>query len=137
MVGRGDCYAGEEGAQAMDRAGGNGGESEAFALGAGHPVVEGFRLVASAMATRAFVVAAVTAEEHADVHFVGLGFEPVEITLHAIPTVVVPNFTQGLAGLALAVDDPFLVGFRQVFERAMQVDVATAGVAEEIGLAFL
>ena len=137
VVGRGDGYAGEEIAEALDRAGGDGGKRKAFGLGAGQPVVEGFRLVASAVATRAFVVAAVAAEEHADVHFVGLGFEPVEIALHAIPTVVVPDFAQGLAGLALSVDDPFLVGFRQFFERAVQVDIAPAGVAEEIGLAFL
>ena len=70
-------------------------------------------------------------------HFVGLGFEPIEVALHAIPAAVVPDFAKGLAGFALSIDDPFLVGFRQVFQRAVEVDIAAAGVADEVSLAFL
>ena len=137
VVAVGDGHAGEEIAEPADRAGGDPGEGEGFAGCAVETVVERFRLVASAVARRAFVVAAVAAEQHADVHFVGLGFEPVEIPLHAIPTVVVPDLVQGFAGLAVAIDDPIAVGPGQFLERAMQVDLPAASVADQVGLAFL
>ena len=70
-------------------------------------------------------------------HFVSFGFEPIKVALHAIPTSVVPDFRQGLTGAAFAVDDPVLVGLRQIFERAVQVDVVATRVADEVGLAFL
>ena len=137
VVARGNGHAGEEVAQAVDRARGDFGEGEGFVVRAGHAVVEGFGLVASAVALRAFVVAAVAAEEHADVHFVGLRLEPVEVALHAIPTAVVPDFVQRFAGAAFALDDPVLVGLGEILERTMQIDVLAARVADEVGLAFL
>ena len=97
---------------------------------AGEAEVQCLGLVASAAALRAFVVAAITAEQHADVHFVGLGLEPIEISLHAIPAAIVPNFAQSFTRTAVAFDDPLLVGLGQIFERAMQVYITLARVAQ-------
>ena len=137
VVALGNFQADEKFAQAADRAVGHLGEGESCIIRAGQPVVEGLGLEASAMALRTFVVAAVAAQEHADVHFVGLRLEPMEVTLHAIPAAIVPDFRQGLTGAAFAVDDPVLVGLGQIFEWTVQVDVAFTRMADEVGLAFL
>jgi len=51
--------------------------------------VEGIGLEAGALAVGALGVGAVAGEEDADVHLVGLGFEPVEEALNAIPAAFV------------------------------------------------
>ena len=137
VVALGDFHAGEKCAQAADRAASHLGEGEGFVIRAGQPVVEGLGLETSSVALRAFVVAAVAAQEHADVHFVSFGFQPIKVALNSVPTSVVPDFVQRFAGSALAFDDPVLVGLRQIFERAVQVDVVATRVADEVGLAFL
>src|SRR5690349_9526025 len=51
----------------------------------GYTIEESLGLEAIAVAIRAGSIRAVAGEEHADVHFVRLGLEPAEVTLHAIP----------------------------------------------------
>ena len=132
-----DGHAREKFREPRDRASGHPGQRERLAIGAGQPVVQCLGLEASPAALRAFVVAAVAAEQHAHVHLVGLGLEPVEVALHAIPAVVVPSLVHRFARLAVALDDPPAVLLGQLVERAMQVHPAAARVAHQVGLAFL
>ena len=91
-------------------------------------------LIPPALAIRAQRVAAVAAEQHADVHFVALRFQPVEEPLHPVPQPVIPQLlTRG--PLVFAVDHPVLLGLRQLVERAHRVDVFRPRAAHEIALA--
>ena len=91
-------------------------------------------LIPPALAVRAQRVAAVPAEQHADVHLVALRFQPVEEPLHPVPQPVLPQLlTRG--PLVFAVDHPVLLGLRQLVERAHRVDVLRPRAAHEIALA--
>ena len=80
-------------------------------------------LVAAAAAVGAGGVSAVAAEQHADVHFVGLRFEPVEKPLHPIPQSLVPQLVARRA-LALAKHHPVLIRARQLGERRLHIQLA-------------
>ena len=58
------------------------------------------------MATLAGLVTPVAAQEHPNVHFVGLALQPSKIPFHAIPLSRIPGFL-GIEPF-VAVDDPLL-----------------------------
>lgn len=104
--------------------------------------VEGIGLEAGAFAFGAGGVGAVAGEEDADVHLIGLGFEPVEEALDAVPAAFVPEgfalFEGGAFGglLALAVLDPALLVWLEFVPRGRGVDADFGAKAEEVALAF-
>ena len=65
----------------------------------------------------------VTREQHADVHFVGLRFEPVEVALHAIPRPR-PLMVFVDAVILVAVDDPALMFGGKFVERHVHLGMA-------------
>ena len=73
---------------------------------------EGLGLEAFAAAGGAGGVGAVAGEEDADVHLVGLGFEPVEEAFDAIPVAGLPEGFEFVrcefVGFTVAVVDPFV-----------------------------
>ena len=85
-----DCEIVEPGEEVGDGEGPEVGEGFAVDLEA-----EGFGLEAAAAAGGAGGVGAVAGEEDADVHLVGLGFEPVEEALDAIPIAGLPEGFEG------------------------------------------
>lgn len=123
--------------EVADGEGGDFGQSEAGAFGGGEAKIQGFGLEASAVAVFAAAVGAVAAEEDADVHFVGSGFEPLEVSFDSIPEVVAPDFFGAGSGGAFAVYDEVLFFFGEFFEGDVDVDIAFVGVAEKVALAFL
>jgi hypothetical protein len=102
---------------------------------------EGLGLEAFAAAGGAGGVGAVTGQEDADVHLVGLGFHPVEEAFDAIPVTGLPEVFElvrgEVVGLAVAVIDPFLLVFGEVFKGALDVDAAFLAVSNEVALAFV
>ena len=126
------------------------GDGEGPEVGEGLAVdleAEGLGLEASAPAVRAGGVGAVAAEEDADVHLVGLRFQPVEEAFDAIPFPVAPEFLQlfhvhGRAARAplvftVSVVDPFTNILVEILPGASDVDVPLAAVAEQVLLAFV
>ncbi|MQM38923.1 hypothetical protein KBTX_02944 [wastewater metagenome] len=89
---------------------------------------QGLRRQPCPAAGRAEVVAAVLREQHADVHAVGTGLEPVEVALDAVPGI-------RLVPAALAVDDPVAVGLAHLPPGHVRGHAAGAGVAQEVALA--
>ena len=65
-------------------------------------------------------------------HLVGLGFHPVEEALDAIPIAGNPEVFElvrgEVVGLAVAVVNPVLLVLGEVFDRALDVDVALLAV---------
>ncbi len=110
----GDCQIGEIGEPREEVADGKGPElGEGFVI---YLEAKRLRLEAFATAGVAGGVGTVAAEEDADVHLVGAGFHPVEEALDAIPSAGLPRVIEFLrsevVGLAVAVVNPFLFGFR-------------------------
>src|SRR5438876_455953 len=87
-------------------------------------VIQCFRLIPSGLAARAGGVSAITAEQHAHVHFVGLALGPAEKTADAVPAVVVVIIVAAIAAL-LTVDDKVLIGLRQFLEGHVDIDLLT------------
>jgi hypothetical protein len=94
--------------------------------------VIGLFFQAAAVAIGTGGVGAEAAEEDADVHLVGAGFEPFEEAAHAVPLAVLPGF---LGIVALAFDDPAALGVGEVLEGFVERDAVSAGGAFEVGLA--
>src|SRR5689334_7299593 len=100
-------------------------------------VIEGFGLITPSITARTFHIGAVTAEQHAHMHFVSFGFEPAEKSTHAVPTIVLvvvvgvafAAFPRGNDRL-LSIDDEILVGFGQFLERPVDVDFLARTSAE-------
>ena len=72
-------------------------------------------------------------------HLVGLGFHPVEEAFDAIPVAGLPEgfeFVGGeVVGLAVAVVNPVLLVLGEIFDGALDVDVALLAVSNEVALA--
>ena len=81
-----------------------------------------------AIAGRARRVAAVLRQQHAHVHLVALGLEPLEEPAHAVPDLLLP--------LALAVDDPAPLLVGELAPRRVERDAALAAVPQQVVLAF-
>jgi len=98
-------------------------------------------LEAFAAAGGAGGVGPVAGKEDPDVHFVGLGFEPVEETLDAIPSAGLPEgfelVRSDFVGFTIAVVDPFLFVFGEVFPWGTGVDTAFLAATEQVALAFI
>ena len=94
--------------------------------------LKGVLLEATAAAIATGGVSAEAAEEDADVHLVGAGFQPVEKTAHAVPLLVRPGFL-GVVGLAL--NDPVLILLREIGEGSGDGDAFSFGRAFEVVLA--
>ena len=92
-------------------------------------------LQARAAAGLARRIAAVLREQHADVHLVGLAFEPCKEALDAIP-LGRPGFIPAHEG-RVAVQQPLLVFVGQVAIRHIERDAVFLGALDEIVLAFL
>ena len=99
-------------------------------------VIERFGLKTSAVTFRAGRVSAITAEQHAHVHFVGLALEPAEKSAHAVPAIVLVIFVVDAIAAFLAVDDEILIGFRQFLEWNANVDLFPGAGAQQILLRF-
>src|SRR2546423_13065589 len=56
-----------------------------WSFGCRHPIEQRIRLEPLAQTIGAWRVGAITGEQNAHVHFVGLGFQPAEIAFDAIP----------------------------------------------------
>src|ERR1700704_5369433 len=95
------------------------------------PEIQSFRLQASAPAFWTRLVAAIAAEKHADVHLVGLGLKPGEESLYAVPLPMLPGF---LGISTLAINDPILIGFRQLIERTVHVAFVPGRGPQKIAL---
>src|SRR5947209_5049896 len=85
-------------------------------------VVQRLGLKATAFATRARGVGAITTEQHAHVHFVSFALGPAKKPAHAVPAIVFVFVVTAVAAL-LPVDDKFLVGLGQFLERKVDVDL--------------
>ena len=83
-------------------------------------------LQARAVADVARRIRAVARQQHADVHLVGPGLEPLEVALDAIPDVLRP--------LAFAVDDPAPLRLRQFSPRRVERNVTLAPKTQEVVL---
>ena len=94
--------------------------------------LKGVLLEATAAAIATGGVSAEAAEEDADVHLVGAGFQPVEEPAHTIPLLVRPGFL-GVVGLAL--NDPLLILLREIGEGSGDGDAFSFGRAFEVVLA--
>ena len=84
-------------------------------------------------ALRAGGIGAVTAEEDADVHLVGLGFEPAEVAFDAVPGAGPLMFFVD-AVVRVAVDDPVLDGLRELLEGNLRGNVARPAEGEQVSL---
>src|SRR5262249_34579460 len=91
-------------------------------------------LEAPAVARIALRVAAVAAEQHADVHFVGLAFEPFEVAAHAIPSSVFPQLLRAQFPV-LAEKNKILLGLGKLMEWALRVDLVFRTRAHKVALA--
>ena len=69
-------------------------------------------------------------------HFVGFALEPFEKPAHAVPAIVLVIVVRVFAAAFLAVDDEILIGFRQFFERKIDVDLFASAGAQQILLRF-
>ena len=72
-------------------------------------------------------------------HLVGLGLEPVEEALHAVPAAGLPEFLEVFraAGTTISVVDPVAHLFVEVLPRRVDVDAALLAVADQVALAFV
>ena len=86
----------------------------------------GFGAVAMARTVGADAVSAVAGEKHADVHFVGFGFEPAEEAADSVPVARIPEFGQGAGAASLAFDDKGLLVGGEFVERNFEWDFAAA-----------
>src|SRR6185369_3153646 len=93
------------------------------------PPQQRFGFQSRAVAREARRVRAIAGQQHAHVHLVRLGFEPVEEAFDAVPDVLAPR--------AFAVDHPGLVRFAQLAPGAVERDVALLAELDEVVLAFL
>lgn len=93
----------------------------------------GIRLEALAVAGGAGLVGAITGEQDPDVHFVGLRLQPAKVAFDAIPGLG-PGVL--LAVIGIAVDDPALLGGRQIAKRHVHGNAGTPSRPGHIGLAF-
>ena len=100
------------------------------------PIIQRLGLEPAAVAIGTGGVGAVTAEQNAHMHFVGLALEPFEKSAHAIPAIILVIFVGVFACPPLAVDDEILIGFGQFLERQMNVDFFACTGAEQILLRF-
>lgn len=78
-------------------------------------------------------VGAVAGEQHADVHFVGPGFQPAEVAFDAIPGL---GPAVVLAVVGVSIHDPALGVGRQVSERDVEGDSFGSGGLDQVALAF-
>ena len=88
------------------------------------------------MATWACSVCAVTAQEHPNVHFVGVTFEPPEKSAHSVPAIIFVVFVGVLANTPLAVNDELLIALRKILEGSMDIDLLARASAKQIFLRF-
>jgi hypothetical protein len=86
----------------------------------------GFGAVAMARTVGTDAVSAVAGEKHADVHFVGFGFEPAEEAADSVPVTRIPEFGQGAGAASLAFDDKGLLLGGEFVERNFERDFAAA-----------
>src|SRR6185436_19046246 len=104
-------------------------------LPAPDPPQQRVRLEAAAFADLARRVRAITRQQHADMHLVGLAFQPVEIVLYAIPGAR-PGFLP-VHPFRLAVDHPALLCRAQVPPGFVERNAALLRILDEVVLAFL
>ena len=97
--------------------------------------IKRLRLKAGAMTNRAAFISAIAGKKDADMHLVSLGFQPLEITLHAVPGFAVLDFLEGLA-FARALDDKFLHPRFKIAKRFINRDAFARAILEELFLAF-
>ena len=128
--------AGEKFARLGDRQGGEFRQGKRDFIARDQTVVQCLRLKPAAVATGTSRVSAVTAEQNADMHFVGLALEPFEKSAHAIPAIGLVIFLAVFAHALLAVDDEILVALRQFLERQVHVDFFPGTGAEQVFLRF-
>src|SRR5262245_51262405 len=88
-----------------------------------------------AVAGRALRVRAVLREQHADVHLVGLGLQPLEEAAHAIPGPW-PGFAPAFP-FGLAFQHPVALRFRELAERRVERHSSLLRVLLEVVLALL
>ena len=87
------------------------------------------------MTLRTKGVRPVAAQKYAYMHLVGARFHPIKKTTDPVPTAALPNFIRGHIRTKIAVDHPFLVALRQIFERAMDIDLSIQRSGNQIILA--
>src|SRR5208337_2804777 len=99
-----------------------------------YPKIQHFRFKSAPVTFLAEGVCAVTAEEYADVHLVRARFHPIEESADSVPSTALPNFFSRQIRAEIAVDYPFLVGLRQIFVRAMNIDLPVQRAADQVFL---
>ncbi len=97
-------------------------------IGAADPPQQGIGLQARAVAGRALGVGPVLRQQHADVHLVALGLEPLEEARHPVPDAIIP--------VTFAFEHPALVLLAQCGPRYVGRHPALAGEAHQVALAF-
>ncbi len=100
-----------------------------------YPKIQCLRFEPCPVTLRTKGVRAVTAQKYADVHSVGARFHPIKKATDPVPPAAFPNFIRGQIRTKIAVDHPFLVGLRQIFERAMDIDLSIQRSGNQILLA--
>lgn len=111
------------------------GQLDGFSESGGDAIGEDFGLEASALAVRAGRIGAVSGEEDADVHFVGFGLEPAEVSFDAVPSAG-PLVFGVAAVVGVTLDDPALVFRGEHGEGDIGGDSAGAAELEQVALAF-
>ena len=87
------------------------------------------------MTLRTKGVSPVTAQKYAYVHPVGARFHPIKKATNPIPPAAFPNFIRGQIRTKIAVNHPFLVGLRQIFEWAVDINLSIQRSGNQILLA--
>ena len=87
-----------------------------------------------ALAVGALPIGPISGEQDADMHLVGVAFEPLEIAFYAIPGM--GPFLAVLTVSRFAVHDPPLVFWGQAIERNVQRNALALGHANHVGLTF-
>src|SRR3954468_19753447 len=98
-------------------------------------IIERFRLISAAVAAGTRGVSPVATEQHPNMHFVGVPFEPPEKSADSVPTIVVVIFLP-VIGPSFTFDDKVLVRFGQFLERNVDVDVFAGAGPQQILLRF-
>src|SRR5581483_1621057 len=99
-------------------------------------VVQSFWLITFSSAFGTSDVSAVSAEQHAHMHLVGLAFQPPEKAAHAVPAIVCVIFVGIIRPRFLAFDDEVLVGLWQLVEWDVDVDLFARACPQQILLRF-
>src|SRR5207253_11128054 len=94
-------------------------------------IIQRLRLKTPTAAFRAGRVGAVTAEQHAHVHFIGLALEPAEKTAHPVPAIILV-FVLAIIASLLALDDKLLIGLGQFVERNVDIDLFSRAGPQQI-----